>query len=720
VGVTWLLCAAAGAACGTSSDPEAPSGPPLSVDVAALNLQGVGDVVWDIEVDNGRSPTREVVWQRRIASTSYGDGAGSASYVGACDADPAVANNLVKVWVVGVYSGPVSSLGSFASGATNGAAGPSVPFENPTAAGPLTAEVTCEADRDNAVRFDVALMRPAQQGFFDIAVSFNDVFCSAKFDCCVDDGADGCLRDNLLLFDASGARAPTMVLGFACTAAADGEGETTLFLDPIELDCTAPTDFGAGFDADFEIDPSGTAGNQCTAGEVGDDACAAVTAPHGDDADLYLYQVALFRGLEQLTNGAGSAQKVYWNVALGVRREDGGVGIEDCWLRTRGTADTATSGTLDNGVIRAGSVYPYVRWQLPLGACTEEALAFGADDAMVRPAYSSIDGPATAFAFAYGPSFGPGGFCATPCGNGTCVGGACVCDAGYADVGAGCVNVDECAADPSTCGADQGIGTCQDTDGSFACTCADGYYGDGTQSCVACDPVANCATVTCSAPGDSVCSACDPGFVLNVGVCDACAGDDFPGTALDPHWSVAQGSMTSAVSSSVLTITDAAYASTPSATNQSWIYDLNLDRGNQIAWAHPIGTGDFSLTFDQSWSSTLAELTYAGVALTNASDYIEILAGFSDGSSVGHGSPQAKAREGDYGGSSAGAASGSGVFEITRTGGTLTVVYNGATLINAPNSADIANVAIFAVPHRSGSSYYPFGSWSIDALALCY
>jgi len=55
-------------------------GPALTVDVAALALQGVGDVVWDVEVVDGATA---VVWHKRSSSSRFGDGAGSASVVGA-------------------------------------------------------------------------------------------------------------------------------------------------------------------------------------------------------------------------------------------------------------------------------------------------------------------------------------------------------------------------------------------------------------------------------------------------------------------------------------------------------------------------------------------------------------------------------------------------------------------------------------------------------------
>jgi len=429
------------AGCGVATDPVSPPGAGVAIDVAALNLSGVGDVVWDIEVDNGRSPTADVVWQRRITSSGYGDGAGSASYIGPCDADPAVAQNTIKVWVVGVYASAVSSSGAFNSGLDTGVGavtGTPIDFQNPTTGGPLTQVVTCAENVDVPVQFDVALMRPAQQGFFDIAVNFNDIFCSAKLDCCADTNGDGCAGDGSedidLLFDASGARARTIVLGFACTAGAADGVTTDLYLDPIALDCDVQSD-GTTFVADVSIDPAtGGPGNVCTAGALS--ACAAVTEESGAvDADTYLFQIATFRGQEQLETGGVDARKVYWNVALGAN-----AGISACTLRTRGTADDAANAgdNVVNGVIAAGTVYPYIAWDVDLASCGSEPLTFDDPSAAVTTAYTATGDGATSFAYHYAAGASAGSFCDPVCENGgVCVAGVCDCD-GTGYTGATC------------------------------------------------------------------------------------------------------------------------------------------------------------------------------------------------------------------------------------------------------------------------------------------
>ena len=519
-----LVAGLVGAGCLGGADPAPPAaGARLAIDVAALNLVGVGDVVWDLEVLNGAGA---VVWQRRVTSSAYGDSAGSASYVGACDADPLANANTVRVWVVGVYDAdvPAGGAGAFSSGAATGAgsvSGDPVPFQNPTTAGaPLSRTVTCLPDADAAVAFDVVLMRPAQQGFFDIAVSFNDLFCSAKFDCCADAADDGCAADGSedlrLLFDASGARGRTFVLGFACTAGAADGVATDLYMDDLTLDC-------AGVAPAVTIHPNGaSAGNQCVAGANGMTACPAVSEHAPIDADTYLFQVATFRGEELLTSGGVAARKRYWNVALGVK-----AAISGCTLRARATADDANSAGdgLVGGVIVPGAIYPVVSWDVDLAACASEPLTFGVAGASVATAYAQTTSAAPALDYRLRPGAAPEPVCATACGNGgSCTApGVCACAAGY--WGASCAA--SCAQGHCT-----GAVTCDGATGAtLSCTgCAAGYTG-ATCATPVCSPTCQNGG-SCTAPNTCAClgtgytgatcqtAVCSPAC-QNGGVCSA-------------------------------------------------------------------------------------------------------------------------------------------------------------------------------------------------------
>lgn len=415
--------------CSEDPAPFALEGPALSIEVAALNLEGVGDAVWDIEVRNGASP-REVVWQRRVTASRYGDGVGSVSYVGPCDATPTAADHEVRVWLVGLYAQDVASesAGAFNAGS---AVGPgavlatALPMQNPTLTGPLTRSAICSPNADTPVTFDVTIMRPAAQGFFDVAVDFEDVFCSAKFDCCRASGGV-CSGDLDLLFGETGAREKTFVLGLTCTAGAGANQSTDLFLDTIELDCHNPKD-GALFEADVSISPAGNpAGNQCTTGSDGMSSCVHIDEAPGFDADTVLYQVATYRGTEALTSGGVSANGVYWNVAFGVKPA-----IANCRLRTRATASAGADNF--SGMVDTGLVYPVIDWQVDLGTCGAEPLTPNDPDAPVTVGYTSLsaDQPTT---FDYRLVSGtPGPVCAFACINGgTCSApGTCACVDGF-------------------------------------------------------------------------------------------------------------------------------------------------------------------------------------------------------------------------------------------------------------------------------------------------
>jgi len=342
------------AGCGKT---EAPAGPPLSIAVAPLELPGLGDADYTVTV---KSAASEVVWTRALRSSAYGDGAGSLSYVGTCDA--ASQPNTVE-------------LSLDALRAVGGATIPADTYANPTASGPLVLSAACVEGQDNRVEFNLTVARQANQGFFDIAISFKDIFCSAKLDC----GETTAEADDLrLLHDASGARATTAVLGFACTASV-ATGNTVLYLDNIEITCAA----GSGLPT--VIDTAGV-------GMVQD-----LDAAPNANPDGYLFAAAVYRGQEGIGN------KRYWNVALGLNRavfpDVGG-----CTLATRATASDAL---FDQGTTPAGTTYPLIQWNVPLSdaggrLCTSHPVNGGNGVAVV---YTGLAAPASfdaAFAAAFG------------------------------------------------------------------------------------------------------------------------------------------------------------------------------------------------------------------------------------------------------------------------------------------------------------------------------
>jgi len=303
-----LCCAAAGLACAPATD----AGPRVALEITPLELPGVTDADWRVTV----TTASDTVWTRELTSRAYGDGGGGLSYVGPCDADAGA--NTVTVELLALYGGASGTALLPASG-----------YANP---GPIAKTVTCLPNADVAVAFDVTVARAANQGFFDVAVSFDDLFCSAKLDCERSD-TGGPIE---LLSDDTGTRRPTVVLGFACTADT-GADDTVLYLDDIDVSCVGGT---------ATVDP--TAGPGVL--RDGDGITQSALAP-------ILFGASVYRGYEPLA-GAG---KVYWNVALGL--ELGESQVADCTLTTNGTA---AAGALDGDATPAGTTYPILTWSVPL------------------------------------------------------------------------------------------------------------------------------------------------------------------------------------------------------------------------------------------------------------------------------------------------------------------------------------------------------------------
>ena len=179
-------------------------------------------------------------------------------------------------------------------------------------------------------------MRDANQGFFDIAVNFEDIFCSSKVDCTTPGEGDEEIPLQLLFHPETGERHDTIVIGRACTA---GPGkETQIHTTPTYITCgIAPPVFGPNMPETRHIglvfgwNPSSGDGNQGQSNLIsGWDpwffngmAPWALGLLPGDDwigypslasiVDQIAWENANYSGMEQLP-GLG---KVYQNEAIG-------------------------------------------------------------------------------------------------------------------------------------------------------------------------------------------------------------------------------------------------------------------------------------------------------------------------------------------------------------------------------------------------------------------
>jgi len=448
----WLVGVAA---CGGAQTEAPDDGARVAITVSPLQLPEVTDVEYRLWVEAGG----QTVWSEVVRSSRYGDGSGALSYIGPCDAS--AGDNTVLLDILGMWSGTTP-----------------LDFVDPTRSAPLRRTAPCEPNRDTSVRFDITVMRSAAQGFFDVAVRFDDIYCSAKLDC---ERADG--TPNLLLFDPDGGgRVPSAVLAVACTA---GPGSATeLWFDPVRLDCG-----GAGT-VDLPI-----AGP--TPGNVFD------TNPPGP-----LMQVATYRGAEALTQGqpATDLAKVYFDTAFALDALPVGT---TCSLTASVTAHDGPDATLTT----PPGTYPVIRVAIPVLA-DASGLVCGTnplDDPSapegtgVFSDYTAADAPET-FSFAVRRD-GAGGVVLvhsgaipsacdpSPCQHqGACtdVGGAavCACPPGYD--GDRCqLDIDECAGDPC------GPGTCDDGIATYTCACEEHHTFDGV-TCVAID---YCAPNPCANGG---------------------------------------------------------------------------------------------------------------------------------------------------------------------------------------------------------------------------
>jgi|GEM_PF-1394071 len=388
----------------TPTDPGSRDGDArLALNVQALTFAEVADVAYHVSVESALGP----VWEASLRASRYGDGQ-SFSYVGPCDGDPAAQPHTVSIRVDALYGAGDVLM-------------PDDTWANPTSPAPVSVTATCVPGTDMPVDIDLTLMRRASQGFFDIAVSFDDIFCSAKLDC-VDPDDGGPI---LLVHGPDGVRVPTVVMALSCVDPTSSD--LRLYLTDVAVDC------GAG---PIALDLSGGPGTLFGT---------------TDPAPAPLHQAMRFSGQQPYTNGSTgqSAVGAYLTAAIAIDTDavDG-----TCTLAA---AATAHDGPLDDFALPDHATYPVIVWDLPLTAPGVEGYSCGHDalDAPGSGVTTSYAAGATTAPFAVvGYSNSPTTFVVerrtgcTPscvgraCGDdgcggscGTCPGG--VCDGGECSVG---------------------------------------------------------------------------------------------------------------------------------------------------------------------------------------------------------------------------------------------------------------------------------------------
>jgi cysteine-rich repeat protein len=162
----------------------------FSLSVAPLSLPRAHGATWDLhlETSNGLGAWTTVFTR---SNTENGNG-GSMTFIGACPAGP----NRLTVKLVSVRDADNNLI----------------PVVIPP---PAVREFTCLENQDVLLEFDITVMAEADQGFFDIAINYEDVFCSAKVDC----------QPALSFHPETGQRTATLVTGLTCSAGQGGDGE---------------------------------------------------------------------------------------------------------------------------------------------------------------------------------------------------------------------------------------------------------------------------------------------------------------------------------------------------------------------------------------------------------------------------------------------------------------------------------------------------------------
>lgn len=339
--VVWCLLALAWGACTDSSDGSPASGG-FDLHVAALRLPGIAVACYDIAVQND---VREYVWRQgdpevthangdsaTLCSDQFGNGTGGdIAYVGPCDAmdnnDDGKATGYVTIWIDGLYDASGKDLADWVDPCPDG----------------CTLSAECHENSDVAVTFNFTVMRQAHQGFFDLMVFLDDIFCAAKLDNCNSSG------EFITMLHDGPVPMPTSVLAFAC--ATGKSGIQRLYATDIAIQC----DSDAG---STKLDISVPEGTHNLPGKV----VFAYNVTRG--VQTYICQA----GDPDCTCDpvAGDCHQLFWNTMIGVRPGDES---KNCRVVASLTAAYGTNPFLEGPLgfmSPPASTYPLVHVDAPI------------------------------------------------------------------------------------------------------------------------------------------------------------------------------------------------------------------------------------------------------------------------------------------------------------------------------------------------------------------
>lgn len=331
--------------CSDGAGPDSGSNSPtVTVRVAPLDTTApFGVVCYDLRVataegtlwTKGEQPlTRDQGDTDTVCSDESGNGpGGSVTYIGPCDAavaadtDPVAdgVQNAATLWFDGVYDVEGDLYISRAG------------WYDPCGAGGCTLHFACLANADTIAEFNFTVFRDADQGFFDIAVRFENIYCSAKLDSCY--GSELTSDPIEQVFGADGEPDWSAVLAISCAGPAGNP--INLHYGQIAVQCDGGDD---GDPTAFLIDPTISLGGVATDGNatLHYSVSRGVTTPPCDDESTEPIEVC---------------SGLYWNIALDL--VDLAL-LGTCTLTTSATATNGNTPFVDGLPAQSGVSYPYI------------------------------------------------------------------------------------------------------------------------------------------------------------------------------------------------------------------------------------------------------------------------------------------------------------------------------------------------------------------------